>query len=234
MSKQQKELDNLVKEVLKKQDRIIPIIGDDCFVGYVEYEKKQTLVPLQQWIAENLLGDDSEPKIKNRIHSEGYRGLDILFEEYKRIHEYASFVDYKDAIISIIEDGINDNKIFLREDVRDFLSAGKFEVIATTCPFHILENQVSCGSKKYNISSFAPISLNGSTIAMLHPRKRTRRNHYGANCPLHCSGRTSTQHIPRTLNCGHSKTFSKAICRKRTLNACVWWSTTGGVWRNYY
>lgn len=159
MSKQQKELDNLVKEVLKKQDRIIPIIGDDCFVGYVEYEKKQTLVPLQQWIAENLLGDDSEPKIKNRIHSEGYRGLDILFEEYKRIHEYASFVDYKDAIISIIEDGINDNKIFLREDVRDFLSAGKFEVIATTCPFHILENQVSCGSKKYNISSFAPISL---------------------------------------------------------------------------
>lgn len=58
--------------------------------------------------------------------------------------------------------------------------------------------------------------------------------YYGANYPLHCSGRISTQHIPRTLSCGHSKTFSKVTCRKRTLNACVWWSTTGGVWRNYY
>ena len=66
-----------------------------------------------------------------------------------------------------------------------------------------------------------------------HPRKRTRRNHYGVNCPLRCSGQTSTRHIPRTSGCGRSETFSMATCRKRTLNACVWLSTTDGAWRNY-
>ena len=37
------ELESLVKEVLKKSDRIIPIIGDDCFVGEINGNN----VPLQ-------------------------------------------------------------------------------------------------------------------------------------------------------------------------------------------
>ena len=36
MDKQQIELEALVREVVKKQDRIIPTIGDDCFVGLIE------------------------------------------------------------------------------------------------------------------------------------------------------------------------------------------------------
>ena len=157
--KQHIELEALVKEVLKKQDRIIPIVGDDCFVGYIVKDKCQEQVPLQQWIAEKLLGENATDALINKIHSEGYRGLDILFEEYKRINKYDGFVDYKDAVITIIDDGINSNELFLREDVKAFLLAGKFEVIATTCPFHILENEIYLGNQKYNVSSFAPISL---------------------------------------------------------------------------
>lgn len=55
--KQHIELEALIKEVLKKKDRIIPIIGDDCFVGYID-EKHQEPIPLQQWIAEELLNEN--------------------------------------------------------------------------------------------------------------------------------------------------------------------------------
>lgn len=149
------ELEALVKEVIKKQDRIIPIIGDDCFVGYIEDGKTRTLVSLQQWIAEKLLGADSTRDIINKIRVEGYRGLDILFEEYKRRYEDDGFVSYKETI----ECGIEDGQLHLRDDVKNFLLAGKFEVIATTCPFHIIENEITFGKMKYNVSSFAPISL---------------------------------------------------------------------------
>lgn len=161
--KQHDELESLVKEVLKRQDRIIPIIGDDCFMGYSDNGDIRVQVSLQQWIAEKLLGYDSTWEVINKIQCEGYRGLDILFEEYKRINEDDGFVDYKDAILSLIEDGIKANDIFLRMDVKDFLLAGKFEVIATTSPFHILENEITRRNHKYNVSSFAPISLKESS-----------------------------------------------------------------------
>ena len=35
MNIQQRELENLVKEVLRKRDRIIPVVGDDAFEGIV-------------------------------------------------------------------------------------------------------------------------------------------------------------------------------------------------------
>lgn len=45
----------------------------------------------------------------------------------------------------------------LRKDVKNFLLAGKFEVIVTTCPFHLLEKLLDSDTS-YNVSSFAPIS----------------------------------------------------------------------------
>ncbi len=56
------ELDSLVREVVKKQDRIIPIIGDDCFVG----EMDGNYVPLQQWLAEEMLGDRATSEVKQK------------------------------------------------------------------------------------------------------------------------------------------------------------------------
>ncbi|MBO5180739.1 MAG: toll/interleukin-1 receptor domain-containing protein [Paraprevotella sp.] len=159
VDRQQKELEALVTLVLKKRNKIIPIVGDDCFVGSIDNEERQILVPLQQWIAEELLGDDSSSEIKCKVHSEGYRGLDILFEEYKRINKEDSYFDYKNAVISIVEKGIESNRLFLRSDVKDFLLAGKFEVIVTTCPYCILEKELMRSGRPYHVSSFAPISI---------------------------------------------------------------------------
>lgn len=157
-----KELEALIKEVIKRQDRIIPVVGDDCFVGFVD-DCKKTVLPLRQWIAEKLLGADASDEIKRKIQSEGYRGLDILYEEYIKMNEDAGFVDYKDEVASIVDDGVENKHLFLRKDVKDFLVAGKFAVIATTCPFHILEKELTLNSKKYNVCSFAPYtSLNGT------------------------------------------------------------------------
>ena len=149
------ELQSLVKEVLKKLDRIIPIIGDDCFVG----EINGTVVPLQRWLAEELLGDDVTLDVKQKIHSEGYKGLDLLFEEYKRIREIDFPDDYRDAVIACLDAGITENRLSLRKDVKDFLSAGRFDVIVTTCPYHILEREITHGGKAYHVMSFAPNSI---------------------------------------------------------------------------
>lgn len=149
------ELQSLVKEVLKKLDRIIPIIGDDCFVG----EINGTYVPLQRWLAEELLGDEVALDIKQKIHSDGYKGLDLLFEEYRRIHRIDFSDDYRDAVIACIDAGIAENRLSLRGDVKDFLNAGKFDVIVTTCPYHILEREITHDGQAYHVMSFAPNSI---------------------------------------------------------------------------
>lgn len=141
---------------MKKQDRIIPIIGDDCFVG----EMDGNYVPLQRWLAEEMLGNRATLEVKQKIYTDGYKGLDLLFEEYKRINGDDYFDDYKDAILQCIDAGISGNRLFLRQDIKDFLDAGKFDVIVTTCPYHILEQKITLGNKPYNPMSFAPKSNN--------------------------------------------------------------------------
>jgi hypothetical protein len=150
------ELDSLVREVMKKQDRIIPIIGDDCFVGEID----GNYVPLQRWLAEEMLGDRATSEVKQKIYADGYKGLDLLFEEYKRINGDDYFDDYKDAVLQCIDAGISGDRLFLRQDIKDFLDAGKFDVIVTTCPYHILEQKITFGNKPYNPMSFAPKSNN--------------------------------------------------------------------------
>lgn len=156
-NQQQRELESLVKEVIKRRDRIIPVIGDYCFVGYIDEGEK--LVPLQEWLAVTLLGDDLDCVVRKKIATLGYEGQDLLREEYRRITDNNSFINYKEDIISCVDEGIKEGKIFLRNDVKDFLRAGKFEVIATTCPYHILEYELESVNLKYSISSFSPLSV---------------------------------------------------------------------------
>lgn len=162
-SKLNTELDSLVKEVLKKSDRIIPIIGDDCFVG----EINGINVPLQRWLAEEMLGDEVDFEVKQKVYSDGYKGLDLLCEEYKRINGSDFPDDYKDAVITCIDAGIDENRLSLRQDIKNFLNAGRFDVIVTTCPYHILEREIAYGSKKYNVMSFAPNSIGCRSEATL-------------------------------------------------------------------
>lgn len=156
----EKELEELVDEVIDKQDRIIPVIGDDCFVGEVNGVK----VPLQQWLTDKLLGNKTRLKLKQQIYSSGFQGLDLLFEEYVRIEkvQFRNNIDpfsvYKDKVKKSIKEGLKG--LSLREDVKKFLEAGEFEVIVTTCPFHILDKEVTLRGKAYNVMNFTPISSN--------------------------------------------------------------------------
>lgn len=149
------EFDDLIKEIIDKKNRIIPIIGDDCFVGYKRDNNQ--IVPLQRWIAEELLGKESTEETKNKIYSEGYYGLDLLFKEYHYVKN-KSFVQFKAAVIKCISNGITSERLILRKDIKEFLLAGRFNVIVTTCPYHILENEMLLSKKKYNVSSFSPKS----------------------------------------------------------------------------
>ena len=158
MVNQYRELEILVKEVIKKRDRIIPVIGDDAFEGIVNINGIIHCFPFQRWLAEKLLGEDVDEILKNKIYNEGYRGLDIMYEEYKNINSIDTFPEYQEVINYIIENGIKENELKLRKDIKDFLIAGRFEVIATTCPYHILDNELNNSNHKYNVSCFAPIS----------------------------------------------------------------------------
>lgn len=162
--RQQIELEALVKEVLNKQDRIIPIVGDDCFVGTIEYNNgTKILVPLQQWLAKKLIGEAHLTEEKRKLYADGYGGLDMLSKDYRLLNDIEGFNQYKDDVIYEIDNGVEKGTLFLRKDVKDFLMAGRFEVIATTCPYHILEKELKFGAKPYNVSSFAPTSKGGST-----------------------------------------------------------------------
>lgn len=160
MNNQQKELENLVKEVLRKRDRIIPVVGDDAFEGIVNINGIEHCFPLQRWLAEKLLGNEVEDVTKNKIYNEGYRGLDLMCEKYEDINPDD---DYRETLVNIIEQGLENRKLRLRKDIKDFLIAGQFEVIATTCPYHILEYQLNSENKKYNVSSFAPLASKQSS-----------------------------------------------------------------------
>lgn len=149
------ELDKFVLYVLKRQDRIIPIVGDDCFFGKIKRQNGYISVPFQQWLAEELLENLSSDVIKNKIVSQGYYGLDCLFEEYKKQTE-EDFCQFIDSISYLIENGVEDGRLGVRKDVESFLSAGHFEVIVTTCPYDIMFKGLKCGDKCYSISSFAP------------------------------------------------------------------------------
>ena len=166
VDKQMKELESLVSEVLKKQDRIIPIIGDNCFGGKIADVKNpdmSTSVTLLEWVVEKMLGGAVQSEKKKLITCSGYRGLDMLYDEYKRIYQEEDedfpYTDFKEPLVTIVEKGIKDKQIYLRNDIKDFLRAGRFDVVVTTCPFHILEKEISEEGFQYNVSSFAPISI---------------------------------------------------------------------------
>jgi hypothetical protein len=154
------ELEILVNEVLNRHDRIIPVIGDDCFVGLVgDDDKNQKQVPLQEWIIDAILKDKDVAPDEKKKFSAGYIGLDLLFDKFKNLNPDK----IKDRINLSVDDGVMNKKVFLRRDVKDFLIAGKFDVIATTCPYHILEKEISTTDRKYNVSSFSPVSFKVSS-----------------------------------------------------------------------
>ena len=85
---QQEELTILVEEVVKKRDRIIPIIGDNCFVGILENSTiTEHIVTLQEWLIETMLEDDIDADTKKKMAIEGYWGNDMFYKVYEKIYK---------------------------------------------------------------------------------------------------------------------------------------------------
>lgn len=141
----------MISDLVKKRDRIIPIIGDNSFVGILEEKGEDRAVPFQEYIVKTI-GTELSAKDRKEISKSGYGyfGMDILCEKYN------NKLDLEQKLSSTIEKGLQSGMIKLKDEIKDFLVAGKFDVIITTNPFHILEQQLAEKSLIYNMKSFVP------------------------------------------------------------------------------
>lgn len=150
------ETEDVIYELVKKQDRIIPIIGDNSFVGILEEKGENRTVPFQEYIVK-IIGTELPAKDRKEISKSGYGyfGMDILCDKYCSKHS-VSRGKFRKTVSSIIEKSLQSDKIKLKDDIKEFLLAGRFDVIITTNPFHILERQLEAVSLAYNMKSFVP------------------------------------------------------------------------------
>lgn len=150
------EAEEIISELVKKRDRIIPIIGDNSFVGILEEKGENRTVPFQEYIVK-IIGTELPEEDRNEISKSGYGyfGMDILCDKYCYKHS-VSRKKFRKTVSSKIEKSLQSDKIKLKDDIKEFLLAGRFDVIITTNPFHILERQLEAVSLAYNMKSFVP------------------------------------------------------------------------------
>jgi hypothetical protein len=149
------QLNDLIKELLSKQDRIIPIIGDGCF--YYETGKEDghlARISLQEYIVSQLAGDDFSFDRLERMSKKGYYGMSILCDEYCRRHFDVNRSGFRRKVKSVVNAGMEEGRIHLDEEVKSFLEAGKFYVIITTNVFHLLKKELSPDGLLYHEQSF--------------------------------------------------------------------------------
>lgn len=156
MKPMNEELEEIVNDLLKKQDRIIPIIGENCFIGQIESDEGNRYVSLQEYIVERLIGDYVSPILKKKAY-DGYYGMSLLYDLYNSIERTTQSV-FRKKIKTTIKEGLQNKKIQLRKDVKEFLYAGKFDVIVTTNAFNILEYELSEMNETYHLQAFVPIA----------------------------------------------------------------------------
>lgn len=143
------DIEEIVSDLIDIRDRIIPIIGDGCFEVMVD---GGTSVPLQKHIVERL--SNGEITVENCEN--GYYGMTRLYKDYFNGNES----EFKKKVKYIVRQGLENNTIRLKPVVKDFLKAGKFEVVVTTNVFHILENEISEEHHHYNTKVFVPNASN--------------------------------------------------------------------------
>lgn len=146
----------MIDELLKKKDRIIPIIGDDCFYCELVKDGINTTVSFQEYIVERLLGDSCSAEEKKIIGSEGYYGMSVLSDRYCLIKGLRKSIKFRREVRAVVKEGVENGIIHLKEDVKEFLKVGKFNVIITTNVFHILEDIIASILKPYQVQSFVP------------------------------------------------------------------------------
>ena len=141
------EKSEFISELVKKRDRIIPIIGWKSFVAEQDGEE----VLLQKYLVDKMVSESCLKK--KEMQEKGYYGLGLLQKEKGLRDNF-----FKNNLERIVANG----GVKLRDDVKSFLEAGKFEVVVTTVPFRLLENEFPklYGNEK-NVVSYIPLNCNG-------------------------------------------------------------------------
>lgn len=141
------ERSEFISELVKKRDRIIPIIGWKSFVA--EQDGKEIL--LQKYLVDKMVPENCH--LKTEMQEKGYYGIGLL-QEKKGLKNRS----FKEKLENIVDDG----RIKLRDDVKSFLEAGKFEVVVTTVPFRLLEKEFpKMYGDKEKVVSFIPLNCHG-------------------------------------------------------------------------
>lgn len=160
------QVEAIIEEVLRKQDRIIPIIGDSCFMGILESEDSpaiQRRVPLQEYIIVSALKGVALSKDEmNEMTTTGYYGMGLCCDTYCMFHRIKP-PKFRKFVKSIVEAGIAGGKIFLKPDVKELLRVGKFDVIVTTNVFDILRRELATMHLDYNVKFFVPVASKGES-----------------------------------------------------------------------
>lgn len=124
---------SLINIVYRDRKRIIPIIGDDAFVcNWVDTNEKQRTGSLMEYVYSKL-------------------GINLeLTGSYYNQRKKVRKLEYQGTI----ENGLVEKEIALRDEIKDFLVNGNFEVIITTDCFGILKEALGA---TYNSECFQPI-----------------------------------------------------------------------------
>ena len=136
-----------INDLVEKKDRVIPVIGWKSFVAV----NNGIEISLQKYIIDKMVFEDSPEK--NIMQEKGYYGIGLL-QKYKRLKNN----EFKSKLNRIVEEG----EIKLRDGVRTFLEAGKFDVVVTTVPFRLLEKEFpTLYGREENVVNFIPSNCNG-------------------------------------------------------------------------
>ena len=154
---------DLIKAITNNQDRIIPIIGDNCFVGILEKDGVNKDVLLQEYIAEKLLGRAFVDYLyQNVTISNDYYYMTRICDAFQSENPREPF---REKIKEVVCKGIEDKTIRLRNDVKKFLEIGRFDVIVTTSSYNILESELSDLQLCYNNKFFSPVAHNSQVVS---------------------------------------------------------------------
>lgn len=133
---QEETRQNIINDMVKKRNSIVPVIGEDTIVYQDPDTGKE--IPFQEFILlefqkkyPRVTVDDAElVSMKER----GYYGLSLLSQYY---NEQGRFLDdFMDFVSK------NDSCIKLKDEVLDFLVTFNYPIIITTVCFDIIEKQL--------------------------------------------------------------------------------------------
>lgn len=139
---QEETRQNIINDMVKKRNSIVPVIGEDTVVYQDPDTGKE--IPFQEFILQGFQKKYPHVEVsKSDIASmkeRGYYGLSLM-SQYNERQFFNNIMDF-----------VNDNRpcIKLKNEVLDFLVTFNFPIIITTICFDIIEQQLKGKIEKYD------------------------------------------------------------------------------------